>query len=111
MKQLILIPALSFLILGNVEAKFEHPEPNFNANTLQHFEKRYNIAERGAVNDGQTINTKIIQSAIDECTQNGGGTVVVPKGVFKTGSLFLKPGVNLELQEGAVLKGSTDIND
>jgi alpha-L-rhamnosidase len=35
---------------------------------------------------------------------------VVPQGVFISGALFLKPGVNMELQEVAVLKGSTDIN-
>lgn len=74
-------------------------------------EKRFNIAERGAVGDGKTLNTKAIQAVIEECAQSGGGTVVIPKGVFRSGSLFLKKGVNLELQEGAVLKGSTDIND
>lgn len=74
-------------------------------------EKRYNIAERGAVNDGRTVNTKAIQAVIDACAQNGGGTVVVPKGIFVSGALFLKRGVNLELQTGGVLKGSTNIND
>ncbi len=74
-------------------------------------EQRYNIAELGAVSDGKTLNTKAIQAAIDACAQNGGGTVVVPKGVFVSGSLFLKKNVNLELQAGGVLKGSTDIND
>ena len=74
-------------------------------------EKSYNIAERGAVSDGKTLNTKLIQSIIDECAKAGGGTLLIPKGVFLSGSLFLKPGVNLELQQGAVLKGSTNIND
>lgn len=73
--------------------------------------KRYNIAERGAVGDGKTLNTRAIQAVIDDCGQLGGGTILVPKGVFVSGSLFLKPGVNLELQEGAVLKGSTNIED
>ncbi|MEI6945784.1 glycosyl hydrolase family 28 protein [Paraflavisolibacter sp. H34] len=74
-------------------------------------EKRYNIAERGAVGDGTTLNTKAIQAVIDECAQAGGGTLVVPKGVFLSGSLFLKKGVHIDMEEGAVLKGSTDIND
>jgi polygalacturonase len=73
--------------------------------------KTYNIAEHGAIADGTTLNTKAIQSVIDDCANNGGGTVVIPKGEFLSGALFLKPGVNLELQEGAILKGSTDIND
>jgi polygalacturonase len=75
------------------------------------FDGRYNIAERGAVGDGTTLNTKAIQAVIDECAKNGGGTIVIPKGIFLSGALFLKPGVNMELQEGAVLKGSRDIND
>ncbi|SHM80722.1 Polygalacturonase [Chitinophaga jiangningensis] len=73
--------------------------------------KRYLITNYGAVGDSTTLNTRAIQSAIDKCAASGGGMVVIPKGIFRSGSLFLKKGVNLEIQEGAVLKGSTDIND
>ena len=73
--------------------------------------KRYDISQYGAISDGKTLNSKAIQATIDKCALNGGGTVVIPKGEFLSGALFLKPGVNLELLEGAVLKGSTDIND
>jgi len=69
------------------------------------------ITQRGAVGDGKTLNTKIIQSAIDRLAADGGGTLVVPEGVFITGALFLKPGVNLYLDKGSVLKCSTDPND
>jgi alpha-L-rhamnosidase len=37
--------------------------------------------------------------------------VVVPAGVFVSGSIILKPGVGLELQKDAVLKGSPDLAD
>jgi polygalacturonase len=73
--------------------------------------KRFDISEHGAIGDGKTLNSKAIQATIDECAQGGGGTLVIPKGEFLSGSLFLKPGVNLELREGAVLKGSTEIKD
>lgn len=73
--------------------------------------KRYNIAENGAVGDGTTLNTKAIQATIDKCAQNGGGVIVIPKGIFLSGSIFLKPGVNIEMEEGSVLKGSTNIED
>jgi polygalacturonase len=73
--------------------------------------KIYNIAEYGAVGDGKTLNSKTIQAVIDKCAKKGGGTIVIPRGEFLSGSIFLKPGVNLEIQEGGVLKGSTDIND
>ncbi|TDH18412.1 exopolygalacturonase [Segetibacter sp. 3557_3] len=73
--------------------------------------KRYDITKYGATGDAITLNTPKIQAAIDACANNGGGTLVIPKGVFLTGSLFLKRGVNIEMLQGAVLKGSTNIKD
>jgi exo-poly-alpha-galacturonosidase len=61
--------------------------------------------------DGQTVNTKAIQSAIDRCAGDGGGVVVVPKGTFMSGALFFKPGVNLLVEKDGVLKGSTNPDD
>jgi alpha-L-rhamnosidase len=72
---------------------------------------RASIADFGAVGNGITASTTKIQSAIDQLAAKGGGTVVIPKGVFSSGAIFLKPGVNLHLEEGAVLKGSTDVSD
>lgn len=73
--------------------------------------KRYNIAANGAVADSQTINTQAIQATIDRCAAAGGGTVVVPKGTFRTGAIFLKRGVNLLIEKDGVLKGSTRPED
>src|SRR5712671_7915523 len=58
---------------------------------------RFDITGQGAVGDGKTLNSRAIQAAIDKCAQAGGGTLVIPKGEFVSGALFLKPGVNLEL--------------
>ncbi|HXE06990.1 MAG TPA: glycosyl hydrolase family 28 protein [Acidobacteriaceae bacterium] len=69
------------------------------------------ITKTGAVADDSTLNTKAIQAAIDQLAAKGGGTVVVPKGVFVSGALFFKPKVNLRLTEGAVLKCSTDLSN
>ena len=44
--------------------------------------KRVLATERGAVGDGQTVNTKALQAAIDRLATEGGGTLVVPKGTF-----------------------------
>ncbi|MGO4170007.1 glycoside hydrolase family 28 protein [Novosphingobium sp. YAF33] len=65
------------------------------------------IVSFGAKADGVTINTRAIQAAIDSLAKRGGGTVVVPKGVFVSGALFLKPRVHLHLAEGAVLRCTT----
>jgi polygalacturonase len=46
--------------------------------------------------------------AIKECSENGGGKVIVPKGSFLTGSIYLMSNVNLEVTENAVIRFSTD---
>jgi alpha-L-rhamnosidase len=71
--------------------------------------REVSITDFGAVADDATINTKAIQASIDHLAASGGGTVVVPQGVFVSGALFFKPKVNLHLQMGAVLKCSTDM--
>lgn len=70
-----------------------------------------NAIEAGARPDGQTLNTAVLQAAIDRIGQAGGGRLIVPPGVFVTGSLTLRSRLTLELQPGAVLKGSGDIAD
>jgi len=69
------------------------------------------ITKFGAKADSATVNTKAIQAAIDYLAAHGGGTVVVPQGVFVSGALFFKPKVNLHLQAGAVLQCSTDLSN
>ena len=71
--------------------------------------RELSIVTLGAVADGTTVNTKAIQAAIDKLAAQGGGTVVVPKGVFVSGALFFKPKVNLHLAKDAVLQCSTDM--
>ena len=69
------------------------------------------VTAKGARGDGVTVNTAAIQSAIDDCEAKGGGTVVIPPGVFLSGALFLKPHVSLEVQKDGVLKGTTKADD
>jgi polygalacturonase len=73
--------------------------------------KQYNITAYGAVANTNTACTEAIQTAIDACNASGGGDVVVPTGVFLTGTIHLKSNVNLYLQSGAILRGSTNLND
>ncbi len=69
-------------------------------------DKEYPITKYGAKSDATAAkNQKAIQKAIDQCSKKGGGRVVVPAGQkFLTGAITLKSGVNLEVQEGAVLE-------
>lgn len=71
---------------------------------------RHLITDHGAKADGATVNTAAIQATIDAAAP-AGGVVVVPAGTFLSGSLFLKTGITLQLEAGAVLKGTTNIAD
>ena len=73
--------------------------------------KDYFITDFGAVLDGVTLNTKAIQKTIDKASESGKGRVVVPKGKFLTGTISLKSNVELYLEDGATIMGSTDIRD
>ena len=68
----------------------------------------------GAVDDGTTVNTTVIQNAIDSCTITTypqGCKVVVSGGVFKTGALFLHSDMTFEITEGTRLLGSENPAD
>lgn len=67
------------------------------------------ILDFGARAKADAINTVAIQSGIDSLAAGGGGTLVVPRGTFVTGALFLRPGVHLHLARGAVLKCTNDM--
>jgi polygalacturonase len=73
--------------------------------------KVFNIKDFGAKGDGKTINTSAIQKAINSCRDSGGGKVVLPEGVYISGTLQLFGNINLYLEPGAVLKGSRNISD
>lgn len=63
----------------------------------------YNVQDFGAKGDKVTLNTEAIQKAINECSKNGGGKIVVPPGKYLTGPLFLKSNITFELFPGAIL--------
>lgn len=68
------------------------------------------ITNYGAVSQGGLC-TKEIQNAIDDCFMNGGGEVIIPKGVFHTGGLRLRSNITLHLLEDAILMGSVNPED
>ncbi len=74
-------------------------EPQFADNT-------YLITKYGARPEAMAAkNQKAIQKAIDQCSKKGGGRVIVPAGnKFLTGAITLKSGVNLVVEEDAVLE-------
>ena len=71
--------------------------------------KDYNVLEFGASNDGRKLTTQAIQKAIDRCHQDGGGTVLVPKGKYLVGTINLKSNVDFHFDTGATLIATTDL--
>lgn len=71
----------------------------------------FNVRDYGARGDGITKDTEAIQAAIDAANGVGGGTVIVPAGVYLSGSIFLKSNIDFFIQTGATIKASPDIAD
>ncbi|PXX57088.1 glycosyl hydrolase family 28 [Hungatella effluvii] len=72
---------------------------------------KFYVEEFGAKADGETKDTEAIQAAIDRCFQEGGGKVILERGTYVSGTLYLKSGVYLEIAPCAVLMASPDIED
>lgn len=78
---------------------------------VQAQKKEYVITAYGAKSDGVTNNTLSIQHAIDDASNAGGGTVVIPRGRFVTGVIHIRSNVQLFVHEEAVLLASIDRAD
>ena len=78
--------------------------PTFNENV-------YNILDFGAKSQVNFNNKNAIQAAIDECSNNGGGTVLVPNGYFYTGPFTIKSNVNFHLSPNTFIQFSKSKED
>lgn len=67
-----------------------------------------NIVEKGAVGDGKTLNSDPIAQSITHIGQHGGGSVIIPRGIWLTGPIVLQSNVNLHLERGALLLFTAD---
>ena len=70
-----------------------------------------NVVDAGAKGDGVTKDTAAIQKALDACTAAGGGTILVPDGIYLTGSIVIGANTTLQLASHAQILGSPDIAD
>ena len=71
----------------------------------------YNIVQFGAQNNKQVNSANAIQRAINAAAKDSGSRVIVPPGTFMSGTIMLLSGVELHIQKGATLYGSTNIYD
>lgn len=74
-------------------------------------DKKYVITDYGAVGDGIHNNAGAINKAIVECSASGGGTVLIPSGLWLTGPISLRSNVNLHLESGALVSFSKNYDD
>uniref|UniRef100_A0A914KGV2 Fibronectin type-III domain-containing protein n=1 Tax=Meloidogyne incognita TaxID=6306 RepID=A0A914KGV2_MELIC len=79
--------------------------------TAENYGKIVDITTFGATGDGTTLNTQAIQKAIDSCSSSTsafGCKVLIPKGIFLSGPLFLRSQMTFELANGAILRATSN---
>jgi len=92
----------------NVKAPFDMPAisyPDFGVCP------EFVITDFGAVQGDQQKTSEAIANTVAAANQVGGGTVVIPKGEWLTGTIHLKSNVNLHLEKGAILLFSDNPED
>lgn len=72
-------------------------------------DRSVNIVDFGAVPDGKTLSTEAFAKAIHAASEQGGGRVVVPQGIWLTGPIVLKSSIDLHADEGALIVFSGDL--
>lgn len=68
-------------------------------------------AELGLEPHSWNLQTAVLQAALDRMAADGGGTFVLGPGLWRSGTLEVGPRTTLQLAEGAVLRGSDDLED
>lgn len=82
-----------------------------NIKVFEYPDKYYNIIDYGAVSDGIHKNTEAFSKAIEACSKNGGGHVIIPAGLWLTGPIRLLSNIDLHLEKGALVVFSEDHSD
>ncbi|MEP9402311.1 rhamnogalacturonidase [Sphingomonas silueang] len=75
-----------------------------------HAARVFDVRAYGAKGDGRAIDTAAVQRAIDAAAK-GGGTVVVPRGVYRCFTLFLRSDVTLVVERGATILAADPARD
>jgi len=75
------------------------------------YTREFDIRDFGAQEGGVVKNTKAIQTAIENAARAGGGTVLIPKGIWLTGAIRLEDNINLYVAKDAELLFSQEFAD
>jgi hypothetical protein len=98
--------------IDQLEKLFLLPDPIEHDAPVPGAPDSLDVTEFGADPTGRALATTALQAAIDRAARlSNGGTVVLPRGVFRSGTLTIRSNVALYLAPGALLQGSTDPSD
>jgi polygalacturonase len=70
----------------------------------------FNVRDHGATGDGTTHDTVALNKTVEACSTAGGGQVLFPPGKYLTGTIHLKSNVTLQLDAGAEIVGTSDLD-
>ena len=106
-----LTPSTEYVVKVLLCRENERKEVDTVCVTTQAKKRRIDVtkAPYNAIGDGKTLNTLAMQKAIDDCA--AGDCVYIPQGEFLSGALNLRSDMELYLDKGAVLLGSTQVED
>lgn len=121
LKKLILISSLAFPLTGYVTQASTYTNSSSSIYAMLPFRMSeverpsfpsysVSITQFGAKGDGTTLNTKAINDAIKAVNAKGGGTVVIPAGVWFTGPIVLLSNVNLHTEQNALVVFTPDFS-
>jgi polygalacturonase len=71
-------------------------------------DRTVSITEAGGIGDGVTLNTEAFEKAMTDLSEQGGGRLTVPFGVWLTGPITLRSNINLHLEKGAIILFTPD---
>ncbi|MEB2781070.1 glycoside hydrolase family 28 protein [Algoriphagus sp. C2-6-M1] len=103
------MPSFAQQTLESMYEGIEFDMPKVKETDFPDFEK--SITEFGAVGNGIIKNSEAFKATIEEVSSQGGGKVLVPRGVWLTGPITLLSNVNLHLEDGALILFSADFDD
>lgn len=110
----LLFICLAFSSFQVFASDFSIPElpwtEDVGAQTRPSATKIFSVNSYGAKGDGETLNTKAIQKAIDAAAKKG-GIVTFKPGKYVTGSIYVKSNVTLRIDKDVEIWGSQNIED
>jgi len=103
-----LLATLALFLFASAHAALTHPVVPVAPTAPAIPAARVSLLEFGGNPDGVTLNTEAFERAIAALSEKGGGTLVVPPGIWHTGPIKLRSRIHLHVEAGALIQFSRD---